>query len=122
MFDITLHVRPNGSCPYDEYVRSVYTSGKKTEAAAIRALVDRLALLGSQRLVAIQKAEKMNDVWELRRGQHRIFYFWHAAGHTYVLLNGFRKKSRKAPPRELRRAENLMDEHGATRGRTNDGE
>lgn len=62
MHDLDFHIRPNGSCPYDEYVQSVFYSGKKKEAAKIRATVDLLKELGSASLVAMKLAEKMNDV------------------------------------------------------------
>ena len=59
----------------------------------------------------------MNDVWQLRIGRHRVFYFWHGAAQAYVILNGFRKQSRKTPPAELQRAEALRVEHLAGRGK-----
>ena len=111
MYNLDFHIRSNGSCPYDEYVRTVFQSGAKKEAAKIRATVDRLMELGSARLNAMALAEKMNDVWQLRAGAHRIFYFWHADAQRYVLLNAFRKKSRKTPPSDLQRAEDLRIEH-----------
>ena len=116
---LEIYVRPNGTCPYDDYVRNVFHSGKKQEAARIRATLDRLALSGSEGLVKMRLAEKMNDVWQLRPGVHRVFYFWHAVSGRYVILNGFRKQSRKTPPAELQRAEALraefLDEGGGGR-------
>lgn len=117
MSRLVFHIRPNGSCPYDEYVVSVFQSGKKQEAAKIRATVDRLRQSESDGLVKLQRAEKMNDVWQLRVGMHRVFYFWHGPARAYVILNGFRKQSRKTPPAELQRAEALRVEHLAGRGK-----
>ena len=105
------HTRPNGSCPYDEYVSDVRRSGKTSEAAKIRATVELLGKLGSFDLVKMQLAEKMNDVWQLRVKQHRIFYFWHEAAQQYIMLNGFRKATTKTPPGELQRAETLRAEN-----------
>ena len=116
MYEIVPHRRPDGSYPYEEYVRSVYFSGRKRDAAKIRALVDLLSRLGSRQLTAMRKAEKMNDVWQLRPGSHRIFYFWHAQQKRYVLLNGFLKKSGRTPRRELDRAESLRAEQLWTEG------
>ena len=62
-------------------------------------------------------ATKMNDVWELRVGRHRVFYFLDADTGRYVILNGFLKQTRKTPPQELQRAENLLAEHLRLRGR-----
>ena len=111
MDHLELHIRPNGSCPYNEYVQRVFQSGKKKEAARIRATVDRLMQSGSDGLAKMRLAEKMNDVWQLRIGVHRIFYFWHGGIQRYVILNGFRKQTRKTPPAELHRAEALRVEH-----------
>lgn len=108
---LEFHLRPNGSCPYNEYVQRVFQSGKKKDAARIRATVDRLTQSGSDGLAKMGLAEKMNDVWQLRIGVHRIFYFWHSAIRRYVILNGFQKQTRKTPPAELRRAEALRVEH-----------
>ena len=111
MYDFDFHIRPTGSCPYDEYVKGVFQSGTKQEAAKIRAAVDRLQQSGSYGLTKMRLAEKMNDVWQLRVGVHRVFYFWHADARRYVILNGFRKQSRKTPTAELQRAESLRIEH-----------
>ena len=111
MYNLGFHIRPNGSCPYDEYVQGVFYSGKKKEAAKIRATVNRLKEFGSARLVAMGLAEKMNDGWQLRVGAHRLFYFWHVDAQRYVALNGFLKKTPKTPPSDLERAEALRAEH-----------
>ena len=47
---------------YDEYVKSVYQSGKEREDAEIRATVDRLTQSVSDSLVRLQRAQEMNDV------------------------------------------------------------
>lgn len=114
--DIVFHRRANGSCPYEEYVGGVIHGGSKKEAARIGALVDQLRELGSDELVKMRRAEKMNDVWQLRSGVHRVFYFWYAAIQRYVVLNGFRKQTRKTPKQELERAESLRLEHLERRG------
>jgi len=55
------------------------------------------------------------ELWELRPGPFRIFYYWDEQEQNYVLLNGFRKKSRETPSQEIERAERLMAEHKAQR-------
>ena len=91
MYALNFHTRSNGTCPYDDSVKAVVRSGKLKEAAKIRAIVDRLKQSGTRELVRMRRAEKMNDVWQLRVDGHRVFYFWHAEAHCYVILNGFRK-------------------------------
>ena len=50
------------------------------------------------------------DVWELRPGNNRIFYFYHT-GNTFVLLHHFRKKSQKTPQREIDQAKRERDDY-----------
>lgn len=66
--------------------------------------------MGTAGLVKISLSEKMNDVWQLRPGKFRVFYFWDDKRQRYVLLNGYRKATRKTPPGEMERAERLMEE------------
>lgn len=50
------------------------------------------------------------DIWELRPGHNRIFYFcW--LGNKFVLLHHFRKKTRKTPLREIKRAKSERDDY-----------
>ena len=44
-----------------------------------------------------------DDIWELRPGGNRIFYFFHC-DNTFVLLHAFRKKTQKTPKREIEKA------------------
>lgn len=46
------------------------------------------------------------DIWELRPGYNRVFYFYYDKSETYVLLHHFRKKSQKTPKREIVKAKN----------------
>ena len=45
----------------------------------------------------------IENIWELRPGDNRIFYFFHC-NNTFVLLHSFRKKSQKTPKVEIERA------------------
>ena len=45
----------------------------------------------------------IENIWELRPGDTRIFYFFHC-NNTFVLLHSFRKKSQKTPRVEIERA------------------
>jgi phage-related protein len=45
----------------------------------------------------------IEDIWELRPGDNRVFYFYFR-DNTFVLLNHFLKKSQKTPQREIDRA------------------
>jgi len=43
------------------------------------------------------------DIWELRPGNNRIFYFY-CDNNNFVLLHSFRKKTQKTPRREIEKA------------------
>lgn len=50
------------------------------------------------------------NIWELRPGNNRVFYFYHC-NNTFVLLHHFRKKSMKTPSREIERAKRERDDY-----------
>ncbi len=45
-----------------------------------------------------------DNIWELRPGNNRVFYFFFK-DDIFVLLHHFRKKSQKTPKREIEQAE-----------------
>ncbi len=51
------------------------------------------------------------DLCELRPEPYRVFFYWDRQEQSYVLLNGFRKKSDRTPLKELETARVLMLEH-----------
>ncbi len=51
-----------------------------------------------------------DDIWELRPGNNRIFYFFFRNG-TYVLLHQFRKRSKKTPKQEIERAKQEKEDY-----------
>ena len=111
MYRIHLHVRPNGRRPFIEYLENLQRSGSLKDADKISATVDDLSAHGSQRLARLRKAEKMNGVWQLRCGAHRVFYFWDRTRRAYVVLSAFRKRTARTPRAEIQRAERLMREY-----------
>ena len=51
----------------------------------------------------------VEDIWELRPGNNRVFYFcWRK--NKFVLLHQFRKKSQKTPRREIECAKAERDD------------
>ena len=47
------------------------------------------------------------DLWELRPGAGRLFYFLYT-GRRFIILHGYRKKGRKAPKKEIATAHRRM--------------
>lgn len=50
------------------------------------------------------------NIWELRPGNNRIFYFYCDEDY-FVLLHCFRKKTRKTPRREIEKAKAERDDY-----------
>lgn len=51
-----------------------------------------------------------DNIWELRPGNNRIFYFY-SDENCFVLLNHFRKKTQKTPRREIEKAKRYRDDY-----------
>ena len=50
------------------------------------------------------------DIWELRPGHNRVFYFCYN-DNQFVILHHFRKKSQKTPLREIKKAKRERDDY-----------
>lgn len=56
-----------------------------------------------------------DNIWELRPGNNRIFYFY-CDNNDYVLLHSFRKKTKKTPRREITKAKSERDDYLSHKG------
>lgn len=56
------------------------------------------------------------DIWELRPGNTRIFYFYHK-DNTFVLLHSFRKKTQKTPKQEIWKAKQERNDYLLRKGK-----
>lgn len=56
-----------------------------------------------------------DNIWELRPGNNRIFYFYFD-NNTFVLLHSFRKKTQKTPRREIDKAISERDDYIKRKG------
>ena len=88
--------------PAYEFIESV---GAPTHAAVLRVL-DLLQEYGPQLSMPYARHVE-GDLWELRAGAARLFYFLHA-GRRFIVLHGYRKKSSKTPKKELATAQRRM--------------
>lgn len=52
----------------------------------------------------------VENIWELRPGNNRIFYFYHEE-NSFVLLHSFRKRTKKTPRREIEKAKAERDDY-----------
>jgi len=51
-----------------------------------------------------------DNIWELRPGNNRIFYFY-CDNNNFVLLHSFRKKTQKTPRHEIDKAKSERDDY-----------
>lgn len=56
------------------------------------------------------------DIWELRPGNNRVFYFY-CCNDTFVLLHHFRKKTQKTPKREIEKSKSERDDYLFRKGK-----
>ncbi len=71
--------------------------------------IELLSLNGTKMSENITRHLEEN-IWELRSGNNRVFYFF-VQENTFVLLHQFRKKSQKTPRREIEKAKRERDEY-----------
>lgn len=57
-----------------------------------------------------------DEIWELRPGKNRVFFFYYEHG-TYVLLHQYVKKTQKTPRREINRAKFEMNDYKERKGK-----
>lgn len=76
MLGVVRYLRRSGKCPYSEFRADIAKTLKPKQDAEMDALVAKLGAEGSARLKEIRKADKLNDIWELRPGRFRILYFF----------------------------------------------
>ncbi len=72
------------------------------ERAKIARVIDLLQEFGP--LLGMPHARPVGDLWELRAGAGRLFYFAYT-GRRFILLHGYRKQGQKTPKREIELAQ-----------------
>lgn len=107
MYEIKLYRTSGGKSPVEEYLKELKRDGNVKELAQIKTYEERLAEHGmAVNNVFPHTIRKLNDdVYELRPGSNRIFFFYYT-GNEFVLLHAYRKHGQKAPPSEIKKAEN----------------
>lgn len=105
---IVFYQNQRGKSPPLEFINSLPI----IEQAKIRNTLRLLQEFGTN--LGMPHAKQIRGkLWELRPGGIRLFYFAYI-GEQFVILHGFRKKSLKAPEREieiaLQRMKDLLDE------------
>lgn len=114
MYKIEFYESQNGSSDVWDFLETLRRKGNSSKDARIQYnqivfYIDLLSKNGTNLPTNITKHLE-EDIWELRPGNNRVFYFYYAKG-CYVLLHHFRKKSQKTPKREITRAKYEKDDY-----------
>lgn len=102
----------DGECPYRDFIAEVRRSGKSTKR--IEALANLLRERGFELARNDYVAHVEGKIWELKASPFRVFFF--ESPDAFVLLNGYRKKSRKTPPKHLDKAKSLWQQASQEKG------
>ena len=95
MWNIQFYRDARGNAPASEFIETL----SPTEQAAMLRTIDLLREYGIA--LRMPYARKVDELWELRAGPGRLFYFAYT-GRQLVILHGYRKKTQKTPAKELR--------------------
>ncbi len=114
MYTIEFYEKENGESDVWDFLEELRIKAPKNKDARIQFkqisfYIDLLAQNGTNLSENITKHLE-EDIWELRPGNNRVFYFYYRENH-FVLLHHFRKKSQKTPKRELSRAKAERDDY-----------
>ena len=114
MYKIEFYEKQNGESDVWDFLESLRIKSETNKDARIQYkqivfYIDLLARSGTNLPPNITKHIE-EDIWELRPGNNRVFYFYHNQ-QAYVLLHHFRKKSQKTPKREIIRAKAERDDY-----------
>lgn len=90
-------------------------ANKQREAAAMVALLDRVAAQGPRQGTA-KCHQIQGEIWELIHGSLRVL-FAHDGNRLILCTSGFVKKSQKTPKKEIRRAERTLADFRDARAR-----
>lgn len=106
-----------GACPVEEFLDSLGAKQAQKLLWVLRA-VKELPRVPQQ---YFKKLEGTHDLWEVRAefggDAFRLLGFWDE-GRLIILTNGFAKKTRKTPDREIALAEQRQRDHLSRRKQT----
>lgn len=111
MYEILLYTDSNGKSEIEDYI-SELKNGKDKDArikyTKIMAYLDMLSEKGLS-LGNTYIKHLSNEIWELRPIKDRILFASYR-DNKFILLNIFRKETRKTPRREIEKAKKLLKE------------
>lgn len=116
MYQVEFYEKANGESDIWDFLEELRTKAQRSKDARIqyKQVSFYIQLLQENGTLLPESVTKhlVEDIWELRPGNNRVFYFCYEQG-TFVLLHHFRKKSQKTPRREIERAKAERDDYRA---------
>ncbi len=119
MYTIVFYEKENGESELWDFLEKLRIKGRTSKDARIQYkqliyYIDLLSQCGTNLPSNITKHID-EDIWELRPGNNRVFYFYYD-GNCYVLPHHFRKKSQKTPKHEIAQAKVERDNYIRQKG------
>lgn len=113
MFNIVHYKTESGHDLVKAYLEDVAKKYGEKDVACIKIALDLLKKHGFEANKYKNKLIKSIDgeIYELRPGNNRILFFYYDRNGNFVLLHGFRKKTKKTPELEKKNARKQMKEY-----------
>ena len=113
-YEIAFYQTRDGECQVWDFLEGLRIKASTNKDARIQhkqasLYIELLSLNGTNMNENIT-THLEEDIWELRPGNNRVFYFF-VQKDTFVLLHQFRKKSQKTPRREIEKAKRERDDY-----------
>ncbi|MBQ9016141.1 MAG: type II toxin-antitoxin system RelE/ParE family toxin [Firmicutes bacterium] len=113
-YTVEFYEKANGESELWDFLEELREKSKTSKDARIQykqaSLYIQLLQDNGTRLPENVTKHLEEDIWELRPGSNRVFYFYYK-NDTFVLLHHFRKKSQKTPRREIEKAKAERDDY-----------
>lgn len=113
-YNIIFYEKQNGESELWDFLETLRQKSMKSKDARIqyRQIILYIELLQQNGTLLPDNITKhiTENIWELRPGNNRIFYFYNDSD-SFVLLHSFRKKTQKTPQREIIKAINERDDY-----------
>lgn len=113
-YNIIFYEKENGESEIWNFLETLRYKSKNNKDARIQYkqitfYIELLQNNGTKLPNTITKHIQEN-IWELRPGDNRIFYFC-CDDNNFVLLHSFRKKTQKTPSREIKKAKSERNDY-----------
>lgn len=124
MFEIEVYTNIKGHCPIATHMSLLNDKAatSKSDRVLLKKILEYIKILERYGTRAGLPYMRYIDagIWELRPFDNRIF-FTHLHDGRFLLLHYFEKSTAKTPPREIRKAKEILQEF-VTRGIENEQE